>query len=227
MKSIKEKEEALKKLFFFQDTETSHDFIHLESNIIDSLKRDITVVAGGCHYNETSRFEFDNIIGSTEFIENFQMIPSYYVEKISLKGAVWGKLEVRKRCLYFAAENNGKKPENQDKYRFGTKSFDFIETKNKKKIWRLCDINKVFSRTYNHHDCALEIFTVESKAYFFNIFFRDKRDDVLHKLKFFNHSIEVITNKRKAFKATGIQEKWAKGEISNFEYLIQLNTYAG
>jgi len=188
------------------------------SNFFDSLKQ--------TEEPDFSRFVFDNII-KTEHREQYTKDPSYYVEKISLKGSIWGKLELRKGFLHFASENNGKRPENQLFYRFGAKCEDFIETKSQQKIWKLCEITKVFSRTFNLRDCALEIFTVNSKTYFFNIFSKEKRNDILEKLKMLHSGIEVITNRRKAFILSGLQEKWIKDEISNFEYLMQLNTYAG
>ena len=180
--------------------------------------------------DDFSRFDFCNVIGSDIF-EKYTKNTTYYVEKISLKGAIWGKLELRENCFHFYSENNGKKPENQEEYRYGTKLEDFIETKSKRKIWKISDITKVFSRSFNLRDCALEIFTVESKAYFFNLFSKEKRNNILKKLKDYkelaNSNIEIYTNKRKAYILSGLQEKWMKDEISNFDYLMQLNTFAG
>lgn len=222
---ITEKEHVLSKLHFFLEYSERKESLNEDTEfMMESLKRDFTVIAGNSQ--DFSKFEFDNIIGSV-CTDKFMDFPSYHVEKIALKGAIWGKLEVRKTCLHFSSENNGKRPEDLEEFRFGTKKEDFLEVKNRRKIWKLYDITKVYTRSFNLMDCALEIFTTESKSYFFNIFSPEKRDDILAKLRYFNPHIEIIKNKRKMFMMSGIQDKWIKGEISNFEYLIQLNTYAG
>ncbi len=193
-------------------------------NFFDSLKNENNFQNSTYDF---MKFEFENIIGCESMKESSKSA-SYYVEKVSLKGSIWGKLEVRKNCLHFSSENNGKRPENQkNEYLYGTKAEDFIETKSMRKIWKLSDITKVFSRSFNLRDSALEVFTVESKAYFFNIFSEEKRNEILHNLKILNSNIEVIANRRKAFMLSGFQEKWIKNEITNFEYLMQLNTFAG
>lgn len=186
----------------------------------DSFKKQLYQV------EESFKYDFENIIGC-ELIEKNGIIPFYFVEKISLKGSIWGKLEVRKRCVHFASQNNGKRPDYEDKYKFGTKADDFLETKSKRKIWKLCDIQKIHTRSFNLRDCALEFFTIESKTYFFNLFTVEKRNEILILLKKSNPNINVIKNRRKAFLLSGLQEKWIKNEISNFEYLMELNTYAG
>ena len=229
-----------KKYSKFQNREksdifTDHIFLSPQLNQINQMSNQMSHTAelqdekDDTFYDSlkaTEDFYFDNTI-QTESNEAYSKDTSYYVEKISLKGAIWGKLGIRKGCLHFESENNGKRPENQNIYRFGSKNNDFIETQSKRKIWKFSEISKVFSRSFNLIDCALEIFTVNSKTYFFNIFFKEKRNNILEKLKLSNSGIEVIVNRRKAFDLSGLQEKWIKDEISNFDYLMQLNTYAG
>lgn len=39
--------------------------------------------------------------------------------------------------------------------------------------------------------------------------------------------LKVVHNRKEAFKGAGIVEQWTRGEMSNFEYLMILNTTAG
>ena len=47
--------------------------------------------------------------------------------------------------------------------------------------------------------------------------------EILQKLK----DLKVVHNRKEAFKSAGIIESWLKGEISNFEYLMIINTTSG
>jgi hypothetical protein len=40
-------------------------------------------------------------------------------------------------------------------------------------------------------------------------------------------SVCYLTNAREAFAASGIQKKWLAGSITNFDYIMALNTFAG
>jgi hypothetical protein len=78
---------------------------------------------------------------------------------------------------------------------------------------------------------ALEIFLVNGKTYLL-AFQRKKERDALYELfmkmelpNFIDFNEEVFVSGK--WTKTSITEKWQKGLISNFEYLMQLNTLAG
>lgn len=42
-----------------------------------------------------------------------------------------------------------------------------------------------------------------------------------------NRIVKNIYNRKKEFEIKGFTDKWRKGELSNYEYLMVINTYSG
>ena len=75
---------------------------------------------------------------------------------------------------------------------------------------------------------AVEVFIEnDAKTYFFNLYTKETQQEFIRHLKALNPRIKAILNRPQDFKDSDIQKKWIEGEISNFEYLMFLNTYAG
>ncbi|OHT01351.1 hypothetical protein TRFO_07587 [Tritrichomonas foetus] len=111
-----------------------------------------------------------------------------------------------------------------------TKKAIFFESKSKYVRLPLHKIKKILFRRYLMGDTAIEIFCTFSRAYFVN--FVDEGD----RLKFLNKvaalkisNIKFIQRRNEDVKALALKatEKWQNGEISNFDYLMKLNTLAG
>ncbi len=67
----------------------------------------------------------------------------------------------------------------------------------------------------------------ERRSYFFNVFTEHAQRTTLQKLHEANEQATIIQNRAKEFEARGFKDRWRRGEISNFEYLMLLNTYSG
>jgi hypothetical protein len=75
---------------------------------------------------------------------------------------------------------------------------------------------------------AVEIFVKhDGKTYFFNLYREEHQQKFIKRIKELNSHILAISDRSKDFKNFDYQSKWVDGQISNFEYLMILNTYAG
>uniref|UniRef100_A0A4W6E3W2 Neurobeachin-like protein 2 n=1 Tax=Lates calcarifer TaxID=8187 RepID=A0A4W6E3W2_LATCA len=111
--------------------------------------------------------------------------------------------------------------------------------------WPLSQIREVHLRRYNLRRSALEIFLIDQTNYFLNF----KKEVMSHKPHFSIKLANISTHARnkvysrmlllrslslygtrspqELLKASGLTQKWVNREISNFDYLMQLNTIAG
>uniref|UniRef100_A0A8C4IAS3 Neurobeachin-like 1 n=1 Tax=Dicentrarchus labrax TaxID=13489 RepID=A0A8C4IAS3_DICLA len=111
--------------------------------------------------------------------------------------------------------------------------------------WPLSQIREVHLRRYNLRRSALEIFLIDQTNYFLNF----KKEVMRHKCysKKLDNRLKIqLLNKvysrmlllrslslygtrspQELLKASGLTQKWVNREISNFDYLMQLNTIAG
>lgn len=172
-----------------------------------------------------------------------ERIQQYFAEKISLKGGHYGQIEITKDHFIFRAlgcerPDNGptsdsnfvEPPEGDILYDLFTLGIDQKQllTSHCKKQWNLSEIIGVQGRSYNLRACAFEVFTLENKAYFFNVYDPKIAEEIIAKLqKLKKNKVDFFYNRAEGFKNSGIQDKWLKGLISNFEYLSLVNTYAG
>ena len=97
----------------------------------------------------------------------------------------------------------------------------------KYKQWLITEIKDVHPHNVHHRQTGFELFTKEGKNYIFNVYETNILRDIFQLLKALNPNISAYLNKQEAFKSSNLQTKWVNGEISNFEYLMGLNTLAG
>ena len=65
------------------------------------------------------------------------------------------------------------------------------------------------------------------KTHFFNLYDTKFQRDIIKKLKRLNSKMQIVRDQSKEFQKIDLQEKWIEGKISNFDYLMSLNTYSG
>lgn len=145
-----------------------------------------------------------------------------FCERITVKGAIWGEIEISEEFLHFRPIP-GERPQDE-LYELGSIKDNWI-TSNKKKNWSFQKIKQVHHRRYNHIRCAFEIFTNDNKSYYFNVFSSAKLKIALTELK--QRCKDAAFCSRESFANTDLTKRWQEGKISNFEYLMQLNLYAG
>uniref|UniRef100_A0ACB8G153 Neurobeachin-like protein 1 n=1 Tax=Sphaerodactylus townsendi TaxID=933632 RepID=A0ACB8G153_9SAUR len=139
-----------------------------------------------------------------------KLVLSEDCELITIINVIPGRLEVTNQHIYFY-DGSTEKEEGV--------GFDFK--------WPLSQIREVHLRRYNLRRSALEIFFIDQTNYFLN-FKKEARNKVYSRiLSLCSPNISGTRSPQELFKASGLTQKWVNREISNFDYLIQLNTMAG
>lgn len=146
-------------------------------------------------------------------------IYSTYCERIKVQGSYFAKLNISEKFfeLIFEDQLRPDGPEYKGALGF-TKS-----RAQKRRIWYPSEFAEIYFKRFIHQESALEFILNSGKSYFLNFFQKKTRIEVLKKVKCWsscrlNYSqtdVEVFTN------------EWKKGAISNFEYLMVINQYAG
>uniref|UniRef100_A0AAY4CT28 Neurobeachin-like protein 2 n=1 Tax=Denticeps clupeoides TaxID=299321 RepID=A0AAY4CT28_9TELE len=156
------------------------------------------------------------LLNQTEAEEESQkekLILSEDCELITIVSVVPGRLEVTTHHLYFY-DGSSEKEETEEGY-------DFKRP--------LSQLREVHLRRYNLRRSALELFFIDQAHYFIN--FRKKvRNKVYSRilgLRPPNLFYFGSRSPQELLKASNLTQKWVCREISNFEYLMQLNTIAG
>ncbi|ELW62717.1 Neurobeachin-like protein 1 [Tupaia chinensis] len=131
-------------------------------------------------------------------------------ELITIIDVIPGRLEITTQHIYFYDGSIEKED--------GV-GFDFK--------WPHSQVREIHLRRYNLRRSALEIFHVDQSNYFLN-FKKEVRNKVYSRLLSLHSPNSYGTRSpQELFKASGLTQKWVNREISNFDYLIQINTMAG
>ncbi|XP_044215152.1 neurobeachin-like protein 2 isoform X2 [Thunnus albacares] len=156
----------------------------------------------------------DKVEGEDES-QREKLVLSEDCELITIVAVVPGRLEVTTHHLYFY-DGSSEKEETEEGI-----GFDFKRP--------LSQLREVHLRRYNLRRSALELFFIDQAHYFIN--FRKKvRNKVYSRilgLRPPNLFYFGSRSPQELLKASGLTQKWVCREISNFEYLMQLNTIAG
>ena len=98
-----------------------------------------------------------------------------------------------------------------------------------KKQWKLDQITKIYGRRYILQHTALEIFVQSKVSFFFN--FTSPTDCSRAFKKILNFSPSVVESHigpfDKLLKKADVTKLWQQRKISNFDYLMALNTISG
>uniref|UniRef100_A0A8C5EJR6 Neurobeachin-like protein 2 n=1 Tax=Gouania willdenowi TaxID=441366 RepID=A0A8C5EJR6_GOUWI len=157
----------------------------------------------------------DNKGEGEEESQKEKLVLSEDCELITIVAVVPGRLEVTTHHLYFY-DGNSEKEETEEGI-----GFDFKRP--------LSQLREVHLRRYNLRRSALEFYFIDQSHYFIN--FRKKvRNKVYSRilgLRPPNLFYFGTRSPQELLKASGLTQKWVCREISNFEYLMELNTIAG
>uniref|UniRef100_A0A3P8SL52 Neurobeachin-like protein 2 n=1 Tax=Amphiprion percula TaxID=161767 RepID=A0A3P8SL52_AMPPE len=157
----------------------------------------------------------DNKVEGEDESQKEKLVLSEDCELITIVAVVPGRLEVTTHHLYFY-DGSGEKEETEEGI-----GFDFKRP--------LSQLREVHLRRYNLRRSALELFFIDQAHYFIN-FKKKVRNKVYSRilgLRPPNLFYFGSRSPQELLKASGLTQKWVCREISNFEYLMQLNTIAG
>ncbi|XP_053514799.1 neurobeachin-like protein 1 isoform X2 [Artibeus jamaicensis] len=151
-----------------------------------------------------------NIDEKKEQDQKEKLVLSVDCELVTIIDIIPGRLEITTQHIYFYDGSIEKED--------GV-GFDFK--------WPHSQVQEIHLRRYNLRRSALEIFHVDQSNYFLN-FKKEVRNKVYSRLLSFHSPNSYGTRSpQELFKASGLTQKWVNREISNFDYLIQINTMAG
>ena len=166
---------------------------------------------------ETGNVEFPQVIEFSSMSEDIgEVMPSTFdCELITLMETVPGRVHVSSTSVSFTTT---------DRHTIADvdgSSWDF-------KI-ALNQLRELHLRNFNHRRSALEFFLVDQTNYFIN-FTKETRNLVYRAIISFkpaNLYYGAVQSPAELLQTSGLVKKWVRREISNFDYLIQLNTIAG
>ena len=193
-----------------------------------NLVNDAEILAASSNVNSS-------VVG-TETTEGEKFIHGADCEMILLMTAVKGRLELTSHHISFIADVKATTAELAAAEREATLTLladnDVLL---RERRWSLNQIRECYLRRYMLRKSALEIFFMNRTNYLFNFpgggmkAERD-RNNFMRKI-IGSRPPNLISAELKGgmdvLKKTGIVEKWQKGEISNFDYLMFLNTISG
>ncbi|KAJ5077128.1 beige/beach-related [Anaeramoeba ignava] len=137
------------------------------------------------------------------------------ISKIQTRKGIFG---FRENLIYFFEEFDSQKEKEKEK---------------KEYKWKIKNIQSIYKRRFNFKYSGLEIFfEKERKFIFFNFETMEKRDEIYeylqnHKLRNINKSNYYPGNKPIKWNEKQMTRKWQERKITNFEYLMYLNTISG
>ncbi|KAF5731677.1 Beige-related and WD-40 repeat-containing protein isoform 1 [Tripterygium wilfordii] len=110
-------------------------------------------------------------------------------------------------------------------------SSDFKDSE-KNRSWLMSSLHQIYSRRYLLRRSALELFMVDRSNFFFDFGSAEGRKNAYRAIvqarpPYLNNIYLATQRPEQLLKRTQLMERWARWEISNFEYLMQLNTLAG
>ncbi|XP_010523698.1 PREDICTED: BEACH domain-containing protein C2 isoform X2 [Tarenaya hassleriana] len=102
----------------------------------------------------------------------------------------------------------------------------------KDRSWPMSSLHQIYSRRYLLRRSALELFMVDRSNFFFDFGDTEGRRNAYQAViqarpPHLNNIYLATQRPEQLLKRTQLMERWARWEISNFEYLMQLNTLAG
>ncbi|XP_075889238.1 lipopolysaccharide-responsive and beige-like anchor protein isoform X5 [Nelusetta ayraudi] len=165
--------------------------------------------------------DLENLTGPVNFSTSAQLVAPAVVVK--------GTLSITNCELYFEVD------EDEPSFRaIDPKILAYTEGLHGK--WLFTEIRAIYSRRYLLQNTAVEIFMANRMAFMFNLPDAATVKKVVHSLP----RVGVGTNfglpqtrrislgtPKQLFKASNMTQRWQRREISNFEYLIFLNTISG
>ncbi|XP_028247923.1 BEACH domain-containing protein C2-like [Glycine soja] len=102
----------------------------------------------------------------------------------------------------------------------------------KDRSWLMSSLHQIYSRRYLLRRSALELFMVDRSNFFFDFGNGEGRRNAYRTIvqarpPHLNNIYLATQRPEQLLKRIQLMERWARWEISNFEYLMQLNTLAG
>jgi hypothetical protein len=136
-------------------------------------------------------------------------------EYIRIDCVIYGEVEVSADCLVFRSTGKARPPQ----YDLASLNGSLKQTR-KVKIWLAREVVEVVNKKYMQQRTAVEVYTSSGRSYLLNLYSISAVRKLMHFFggKFKTSTLESVQPWMKLWKA---------GQLSNMEYLLKLNKYAG
>lgn len=179
--------------------------------------------------------ESEPVVGSEQPLEQEPVHFRVPCKLVTLKSIINGILKVCTTTVMFTEVREEDTPTEQAKPQNNKPEFPHVTPPKrsepnkplKHESWSLAQFSEIHHRRFLLCPNAIEIFMHNKKRVFF-VFKKNLRGSILRKLKNLNPNILIESeDPREILEKSGFTQAWQNGEISNFEYLMHLNTIAG
>nr|VDC69811.1 unnamed protein product [Brassica rapa] len=139
---------------------------------------------------------------------------------------VKGTFQITTRRINFIVDNS--ESQNMTDHSDGSQ----LGGQEKDRSWPMSSLHQIYSRRYLLRRSALELFMVDRSNFFFDFGNTEGRKNAYRAIvqarpPHLNNIYLATQRPEQLLRRTQLMERWARWEISNFEYLMQLNTLAG
>ncbi|KAJ5067923.1 beige/beach-related [Anaeramoeba ignava] len=194
------------------------------------MKSLIDNVNGKERLNET-KIEFDDMMMIKESLKENNSKTIIYrtsCELVSLTGSISGMLEITTVSLDFYGKYNPylKKGDLNEKLKEDEKMIEMT----KYISWNLNEMKEMMKRRFNLRRCAIEFFLINKKSFLINFPNAKIADQVYNEISSMKlpNLIRYETGSfSEILKKSKITKKWQHYEMTNFEYLMELNIISG
>ena len=174
---------------------------------------------------DITKIKFINFLPINEQEDENQL---FICENIGYRGSILGNFHLKENFLFFKEEYDTILAKTRENPLFFTYSFqdiiNHVKILEKSILIFYNDIKEVFLRRFFLKRFGLEIFLKDGRSYLFNFFnFENfnKFTDLISK-----KGVIVINDPVKTFDKRDYKNKYKKGELSNFQYLLLLNKFS-
>ncbi|KAJ5068656.1 beach domain-containing protein lvsc [Anaeramoeba ignava] len=186
-------------------------------------------------YSESQQSNQMNNMDSTQkkeaiiFHGNCEMIKPLAILKgaLEISGRLMKFYVYSKYESYHSMNKNSNKDENSPNQ--SMESEDEVKVPTKIYTWEIDNIKEIYKRRYLLRQSALEFFMIDHTNFFVNLEL-DYTNIVFHKIiemKPEHLLFQNIQTPKRIFKQSQVVQQWQRRQLSNFEYLMKLNTIAG
>ena len=159
--------------------------------------------------------------------ESEKEIKRYYVENVSYKGSIFGKMFLTESFIVFVNKSfkDLKKKESLRFFLYSKEDTKKYKNINKVIVLYYNEIKEIIARRFCLKYIGYEIFLKDGRSYLFNFFLSDRFSDFTNAISQRAKDI-LISEPINYFDKKDFKSKYKKGEITNFQYLLLLNKFS-
>ena len=188
----------------------------------DAIKNRREIDTSPCHSRSTRRA---GVAG--------QLIIESKVIMVTASGCFYGYLSFNGKDIYFTSS-----VEPCDGHLDDSAVVNAVSLRIRRRRWALPNVSAIYLRRYRLRDSALEVFFRRGKHKNFFVDFGHTKENRKQRTAFARQLMDQAPNNsfkqwpltspfRLVREHQGLQERWVSGKISNFDYLMSLNTISG